>query len=145
MVNPNLFFASKSQYIQRRRSFANFKRNSFLWQRWVIYSVEFLPWEMPARLNLHLIFNRSEAYFTRGVPDRPRNVMTFRSCQPFLPICVILGPKKPLLPCFKPSFYLHVLCYQMLGLARPPINLMLYVKRWWNNYIIRYSGPIPSR
>ena len=46
--------------------------------------------------------------------------MTFRSCQPRLPISVILGPKKPLLPCFKPSFYLHVLCYQMLVLARSP-------------------------
>jgi hypothetical protein len=45
--------------------------------------------------------------------------MTFRSCQPRLPISVILGPKKPLLPCFKTSFCLHVPCYQMLGLARP--------------------------
>ena len=52
--------------------------------------------------------------------------MTFRSCQPRLPISVILGPKKPLLPCFKPSFYLHILCYQMLVLARPPFKIFKY-------------------
>ena len=57
-----------------------------------------------------------------NMPDMSRNVMTFRSCQPRLPISIILGPKKPLLPCFKPSFYLHVLCYQMLVLARPPFT-----------------------
>jgi len=54
----------------------------------------------------------------------PGNVMTFRSCQPHLPIFVILGPKKPLSPCFKPSFYLYFVCYQILGLARPPISLL---------------------
>jgi len=55
-----------------------------------------------------------------NMPDMPGNVMTFRSCQPCLPICVILGPKKPLLPYFTPSFFLYVICYQMVGLARPP-------------------------
>ncbi len=59
------------------------------------------------------------------MPDMSRNVMTFRSCHPRLPISAILGPKKPLLACFKPSFCLHVLCYQMLGLARPQYIALL--------------------
>ncbi len=45
-VQLYLFFAWYSHSIHLRRSLGNFRRNSLLWHRWVIYPVEFLPNEM---------------------------------------------------------------------------------------------------
>ena len=55
-----LFFAWQSHSIHRRRSLGNFKRNSLLWHRWVIYPVKpFLP------------------LFIWGMPDITGNIMSF--------------------------------------------------------------------